>query len=107
MRLEKLEKIKKAGIDPYPAKSKRTHTAKQTLDNFDNLLKSEKEITLAGRIMAIRGHGGSTFVNIEDGSGKIQVYFKKDELGNEITDFNRDMNLEERNYYGREFDETR
>lgn len=93
VRLEKLEKIKKAGIDPYPAKSKRTHTAKQALDNFDNLLKLEKEITLAGRIMAIRGHGGSTFVNIEDGSGKMQVYFKKDELGNEKYQFLENFDL--------------
>jgi lysyl-tRNA synthetase class 2 len=79
-RLDKLNKIREASVDPYPAKCGKTHAIKQTLDNFDNFSKSEKEIVLAGRIMAIRGHGGSTFVNIEDGSGKMQVYFKKDEL---------------------------
>lgn len=82
-RLDKLEKIKEAGIDPYPAKCGRTHLVKQALDSFDEFSKSEKEIILAGRIRMIRVHGGLTFANIEDQSGQIQLFFKRDEIGKE------------------------
>ena len=82
-RLDKLNKIKEAGINPYPAKCERTHTIKQTLDNFDEFFKSEKEIVLAGRIRMIRAHGGLTFANIEDQSGQIQLFFRRDEIGKE------------------------
>lgn len=82
-RLDKLEKIKEAGIDPYPARCERTHTVKQTLDSFDEFFKSEKEIVLAGRIRMIRAHGGLTFANIEDQSGQIQLFFRRDEIGKE------------------------
>ena len=82
-RLDKLNKIKKAGIDPYPAKCERTHIIKQVLDNFDKFFKAEKELVLAGRIRMIRAHGGLTFANIEDQSGQIQLFFKRDEIGKE------------------------
>lgn len=82
-RLDKLEEIKKLGIDPYPSKSQRTHTAKQSLDNFGDLSKSKKEISLAGRIRTIRVHGGLTFMNLEDQSGQIQLFFKRDAIGQE------------------------
>ncbi|MCK5122897.1 MAG: lysine--tRNA ligase [Candidatus Pacebacteria bacterium] len=82
-RLDKLNKIKEADIDPYPAKCERTHIIKQAFDNFDEFSKSEKEIILAGRIRMIRAHGGLTFANIEDQSGQIQLFFKRDEIGKE------------------------
>jgi lysyl-tRNA synthetase, class II len=83
IRLEKLEAIKKAGFSPYPSQTKRTHKISEALLNFDELSKSEKEIILAGRIRSQRGHGAITFANLEDGTGKIQVLFKKDRLGEE------------------------
>jgi len=82
-RLRKLEDIKKSGIDPYPAENKRTHSCKQILDNFKELSLNEQTLFLTGRLRAIRGHGGSVFVHFEDGSGKMQGYLKKDELGDE------------------------
>jgi len=82
-RLDKLNKIKEAGINPYPAKGARTHTMKQALANFDKFSKSEKEIILAGRIRMMRAHGGLTFANVEDQSGQIQLFFKRDEIGKE------------------------
>ena len=85
-RVEKLKRILGAGINPYPAKVTRTHTCQEAVDDF----KLEKEMTLVGRIRAIRGHGGSTFVHIEDGFGKIQTYFKKDELGDKEYKFFQD-----------------
>lgn len=73
-RLEKLEKIKKLGINPYPAKSDKKQTIAESLKSLG------KKIQTAGRIMAIRGHGGSSFMDLEDESGKIQIFFDKSKL---------------------------
>ncbi len=80
-RIKKLENIRQAGINPYPAETERDFTCAQALAGFNQLSQQEQELSLLGRIRAIRGHGGSTFVQIEDGSGQIQVYFKKDQVG--------------------------
>ncbi len=85
-RIEKLDNIKQAGFNPYPAKVERTHTCYEAIEQFED----GKEMILVGRLRTIRGHGGSTFVNIEDGFGKIQAYFKKDELGEERYKFFQD-----------------
>jgi lysyl-tRNA synthetase, class II len=73
-RLDKLAQIKKLGIDPYPAKCNRKQTCAQALEMMG------KEVAVAGRIMAIRGHGGIQFFDLNDESGKIQVVFKSDKL---------------------------
>lgn len=82
-RIKKLEKIKKAGLSPYPAKSKRTHKISEAVLNFEKLSQENKEVFLTGRARLIRGHGGSAFMQIEDESGKFQVFAKRDELGEE------------------------
>ena len=81
IRLKKLEAIKKAGLLAYPAKTKRTQTGQAVLKDFANLARLKKEVILTGRIKSLREHGGSTFLDIEDGTGKIQVYFRKDRIG--------------------------
>ena len=80
-RIEKLKKLKEAGILAYPAKTNRTHSIAEALAHFNKLFKSKKTFILAGRIMAQRGHGGATFLDINDGSGKIQVIIKQDKVG--------------------------
>lgn len=80
VRLEKLEKIIKKGINPYPSQAKKTHTCQEAILDFEELAKKETIITLAGRLRSIRLHGGSCFCHLEDGSGKIQIYLKKDLL---------------------------
>jgi len=87
VRLEKLEAIKSVGILPYPAKVKRTSTINDALSDFDKLAKEEKEIILAGRIRAQRGHGGLLFLDLTDASGKIQLILKKNRVGEEDFDF--------------------
>ncbi|KKP93961.1 MAG: Lysine-tRNA ligase [Parcubacteria group bacterium GW2011_GWA1_36_12] len=74
IRLDKLEKIKKLKIDPYPAKSNKKHSVSECLKSQD------KNVQTAGRLMAIRGHGGSSFADLVDESGKIQLFFSKDKL---------------------------
>src|SRR5437870_899604 len=94
VRLEKLKSLEKSGFLAYPATTKRTHSVAEALADFANISKSEKEIVLAGRIMAMRGHGGATFLDINDGSDftepsearprmalKIQALIKEDKLG--------------------------
>ncbi len=80
-RIEKLERMKKAGIDPYPASTKRTHKIEQALSDFTKFTKAKKKIVLVGRIRLMRQHGKSCFLHLEDGSGKIQAYLKQDKLG--------------------------
>ena len=81
IRLKKLEAIQKAGFLAYPEKTKRTHTISQVLKDFNKLAQSKKEITLVGRIKSQREHGGSTFFDIEDGTGKIQAYLRQNKIG--------------------------
>lgn len=90
VRLKKLENIQKQGIDPYPAQAHRTHTCQEAVDDFEKLSADKKELCLVGRLQTIRGHGGSTFVNIKDGLGKIQLYFKKDKIGDKEYKFFQD-----------------
>ena len=80
IRLKKLEAIKKAGVNPYPIKTNRTHYIGEVLVNFEKIAQAETKLSLVGRIRSIREHGGSTFLHFEDGTGKIQAYFKKDKL---------------------------
>ncbi|NYE57901.1 lysine--tRNA ligase [Carboxydothermus ferrireducens] len=81
VRLEKLSELRKMGIEPYGGKFERTHTAKEILDNFEQLV--DKTVKIAGRIMAKRGHGKASFAHIQDMSGKIQIYARQNELGEE------------------------
>ncbi|MFH1667998.1 MAG: lysine--tRNA ligase [Candidatus Komeilibacteria bacterium] len=81
IRLEKLEAIQKAKIDPYPAKTSDRSFVATVLKDFAELEEKQKDVSLAGRIRNIRLHGGSCFINIQDDSGKIQAYIKKDEVG--------------------------
>jgi lysyl-tRNA synthetase, class II len=79
-RLQKLELLKKAGMDPYPAKVPRDMCLKDARANFAEFSKLNKSLSLTGRIMAIRGQGAILFVVLDDGKAKLQAVFKKDTL---------------------------
>jgi len=83
-RLKKLELLRKAGIDPYPAKVPRDFAISEFKQNFANHESSGKEVSLAGRIMAIRGQGAILFVVLFDGTDKVQAVFKKDEMAEDV-----------------------
>lgn len=82
-RLKKLEIIKSAKIDPYPAESSRTHEIFSALEMFEELSTGKREIYLCGRIRSIRTHGNLTFINLQDGTGTIQAAISKKDIGNE------------------------
>ncbi len=82
-RLKKLALLKERGISAYPATSQRSTTIKDLLSRFDDAEGKEK-VTVAGRVVSLREHGGSIFFDIFDGTGKIQGYVKEDELPKDV-----------------------
>ncbi|MEI6478973.1 MAG: lysine--tRNA ligase [bacterium] len=87
IRLEKLEKIRSKGIDPYPAESHKTHYISEVISDFEDLEKKETQITIAGRVMSLRGQGAIIFSDIFDGTSKFQALLKKDEMSGDYFDF--------------------
>jgi len=83
-RLHKLGLLKEAGMDPYPSRVPRTFCLKDARGNFEEYAKASKEVSLAGRILAIRGQGAILFVVLYDGRGKFQAVFKKDVLDEKL-----------------------
>ena len=78
-RRDKLAAIIEKGIEPFGRHYEATHHAQEILDTFDEL--EGKQVRVAGRIMAIRGHGKAGFANLRDMSGQIQLYLRQDLLG--------------------------
>lgn len=76
IRIDKLNKLKELGVNPYPAKSNRTNQNIEVIENFSEL--ENKEVTIVGRIISIRSHNVLCFIDIKDASGKIQLYLKQD-----------------------------
>ncbi|MFZ3044164.1 MAG: lysine--tRNA ligase [Minisyncoccia bacterium] len=84
-RLAKIERLKKAGMETYPARTLRTHAVDDFLENHGILEKNSEQITLAGRVLSMREHGGSLFVDIFDGT-KGQCFVQREKLGEESYD---------------------
>lgn len=85
-RLNKLKLLVSKGINPYPAKIKKDLEISKLKADFENYEKDEKEVSLAGRITAIRGQGAIFFVVIFDGTERMQAIFKKDDIEASIFD---------------------
>lgn len=97
-RLEKLERIRQQGVNPYPHFYHRSHTIDEAINLFKNVEASHQtipnpELSLAGRVTAIRFMGKLAFFDIRDGSGKIQLYFSYDRLGNEKYEFLHNIDI--------------
>ena len=80
-RLKKLEALKKAGREVYPARVKRTRLIAEVLEKFAALSKSREKVFLTGRIIGLRNQGSIVFADLKDGSDeKIQSVIKKDNV---------------------------
>ncbi len=90
-RIQKLKKIRSAGLNPYPLAIRRTHLIIEVLADFVKLKKSQKEVIIVGRLRTLRGHGGATFFDLEDGSGQVQVLLRKDKVGEKAYQFFKDV----------------
>ncbi|MBI3952892.1 MAG: hypothetical protein HY330_00080, partial [Chloroflexi bacterium] len=80
-RLAKLRRLREQGIDPYPARFQRTHTARQAVELLGAAQSAEAEVTVAGRITAHRAMGKAAFLDLRDGSGKVQLHIRREAIG--------------------------
>ncbi len=94
-RRKKIEQLREQGIDPYPVRYHRTHTAEQAKALFEQQADDapHQEVCLAGRMVASRSMGKAAFIDIRDGSGRIQVYLRSDSLGEQRYQRLKDFDL--------------
>ena len=88
VRREKLHNLREQGLDPFGKRFERTHTSKELVELYDEFSKEEIDdknvtVTIAGRIKTKRGKGKAGFTHIQDLTGQIQLYIRKDEVGDE------------------------
>ncbi len=94
VRVHKRQELKSQGVDPYPPRANRTHTNQQAAAFFAEAESAAKaqsaeartsDVSIAGRIMAIRNMGRSAFLKIVDGTGSLQAHLRRDLLGDRYT----------------------
>ncbi|MBN2146237.1 MAG: lysine--tRNA ligase, partial [Anaerolineales bacterium] len=98
LRVEKIHQLRAQGIEPFPTRAHRTHTTRGAIQAFEEIENKEKEetleATLAGRLRSIRTMGKIAFAHIEDASGRIQLFLRLNELGEErLKHFREDFDL--------------
>ena len=98
IRLEKVHRLRQMGIEPYPARAERTHTTLQAIRAFEAAEAGGGDSTLraivVGRVRSMRPMGKITFAHVEDGEGRLQLFLRVDEVGQEQLDmFNREYDL--------------
>jgi lysyl-tRNA synthetase class 2 len=97
-RREKLERMRARGVDPYPPRTSRTHAARDAVAAFEawesaGASGDAPSVTVAGRITSKRDMGKASFVDVTDGTGRIQCFLKKDVLGDEVYSGLADLDL--------------
>lgn len=90
-RREKLTQLRTRKKKAFAEKYETTHHAAEVEDSFEEL--EEKEVKLAGRLMAIRTHGKASFADLMDMSGKVQLYVKQNNVGEDRYEFFQDLDL--------------
>lgn len=91
-RLQKMERMQELGIEPFPRRVERTHTTQEAVTALDQ--GEGAQVTVCGRIRSMRTMGKIAFTHIEDGAGKIQLFFRTNELGKDgIKNLERDFDL--------------
>ena len=88
IRREKLAQLYAKGVDPYINRFKVSDNIGSLIDEFsekskESLEKIDRKCLIGGRMMARRGHGKTTFCHVKDRSSQIQIYIRKDEIGEE------------------------
>ena len=91
VRRQKMTSIQEKGLDPFGSKFERTHSSDQVIAEFDAFTKEQleetpNEVIIAGRIMTKRGKGKAGFAHIQDLGGQIQIYVRKDAIGEDAYD---------------------
>jgi lysyl-tRNA synthetase class 2 len=95
-RLKKLQRLRERGIEVYPARVTRTHTNQQAIDEFTAKESGGEavEAAVVGRLVLVRPMGKASFAHIEDGTARLQIYMKKEEVGEDTYElFLKDLDL--------------
>lgn len=82
-RLQKLDAIRDLGIEPYPYRFEPTHYSADIVASFDALNASGDEVRVAGRLIVTRGHGKAAFADLRDAKGRLQIYVRLDNVGDD------------------------
>jgi len=83
-RLEKLARLREAGIEPYPLRAERSHTTAEAVAAFEAAAEGDTvAVTLCGRLLSVRDMGKSVFADIADESGRVQLFLRRDDVGEE------------------------
>ena len=85
VRLEKVNQMRAAGIEPWPEHKETNATTKDVIDEFDP--EKSRDYYVAGRIVSMREHGKTIFAHVQDRAGKLQIYIKEDILGADQFEF--------------------
>ncbi|MEN6611704.1 MAG: lysine--tRNA ligase, partial [Methanoregulaceae archaeon] len=88
-RIEKVKALREKGVEVYPYRYDRTATVKEVKEKFQSIGhdKSEEKVALAGRIYTVRNHGKTLFMDLGDATGRVQLYIRKSDLGDELFGF--------------------
>lgn len=89
IRRKRRQELIDAGQDPYPARTKATTTIEHLREHW----KLDQTVTIAGRVRAIRLQGGSAFIDLDDGTGKLQLFLQKKQLGEAFTSLTSALDL--------------
>lgn len=93
LRKEKLSRLQEGGIDPYPPRFARTHTAADAVEVLGDAHEDRTTVSVSGRITAMRGMGKASFLDVRDGTGRIQAYVKQENVGAEAYALLKDLDL--------------
>jgi len=92
-RIEKANTLREKGVNPYPYSYDVSNSIESLFANFDKLKESQKNVSIAGRITSIRGMGKVSFAHLQDQTGKIQLHIRIDEVGEEVFDIYKLLDL--------------
>jgi lysyl-tRNA synthetase class 2 len=95
VRLKKLNRLREHGVEPFPRRATRTHYSHEAIQAFEDASDSDSvEATVVGRLRSVRKMGKTTFAHVEDGTGRLQLYLRLDDLGEKsMTLFNQNYDL--------------
>src|SRR5690349_7973190 len=95
-RLNKLQRLRERGIDPYPPRYDKTHTAAQALDLYESdeaQATTLESLSVGGRVTALRVMGRAAFMDLRDGTGVIQAFVARDKVSESDYEMLRDIDL--------------
>ncbi|MEX0665080.1 MAG: lysine--tRNA ligase [Acidimicrobiia bacterium] len=95
-RIAKLDALRAAGIDPYPVRFDRTHTAAEVHEHWADIedgSETADEVRVAGRLLLVRRQGKLTFATLRDGTGSVQLFVSHSEVGGDMHEAFDDLDL--------------